>query len=121
MILADTSVWVDHFRSGNADLFRQLSKSNILIHPFVVAELAMGSLPDRTRTLATLDRLPHAQVAQLGEVRKMVEYRGLYSRGIGLTDAHLIAAVLLTKHATLWTNDKRLLRVAEDLGVNAVL
>ena len=121
MILVDTSVWVDHFRSGNPELQRQLASRRIVMHPFVVAELALGSLRDRAKTLAFLDLLPQARVAQLSEVRQMIETRRLYSQGIGLTDAHLIASIFLHPPTLLWTRNKRLRTVAEALGIHATL
>jgi hypothetical protein len=121
MILADTTIWVDHFRSGSAEMRSQLLKNNIVTHPFVVAELALGSLRDRARTLAWLDFLPRAPVAQIGEVRQMIEARSLHSRGIGLTDAHLIASCLIHPSTLLWTSDKRLCSVAEALNIAAKL
>jgi predicted nucleic acid-binding protein len=121
MILADTSIWVDHFRSGDDELRKQLMNQSILMHPFIVAELALGSLPQRTTILAYLEQLPSARVARLDEVRQMVEGRALYSRGIGLIDAHLIASVLITPSTKLWTRDKRLSGVARSLGIHAKL
>ena len=121
MILADTSVWVDHFRGGNITLEGLLNSSQILMHPMVVAELALGSLVDRKQTLADLDMLPQALVARLDEVRQMIETRQLQSQGIGLTDAHLIAAMFLNSPALLWTRDKRLRSVAERFGIHAQL
>jgi predicted nucleic acid-binding protein len=121
LILADTSVWIDHFRSGNQELEKALNQGQILIHPWIVAELALGSLRDRTKTLAMLDLLPQARVAQLGELRIMVEARHLHSLGIGLTDAHLIASVLLDPPTLIWTKDKRLRRVASSMGIHARL
>lgn len=98
---------------------RQLEQGRIVIHPFIIAELALGSLQQRARTLALLDRLPQVRVAQLNEVRGMIEARRLYSLGIGLTDAHLIAAVFLNPPTVLWTKDKQLRKVAEGLGIDA--
>ena len=121
MILADTSVWVEHFRSGNDELRKQLAGRSVVMHPMIVAELALGSLRDRTRTLAFLDLLPQVRVAQLGEVRKMIEARSLFSQGIGLIDTHLIASVFLNPSTLLWTKDKRLRSVAETLGIHAKL
>ena len=121
MILADTSVWIDHFRSGNQELEKALNHGQILIHPCIVAELALGSLRDRTKTLAMLDLLPQARVAQLGELRIMIEARRLYGLGIGLTDAHLIASVLLDPPTFIWTKDKRLRQVASSMGIHARL
>jgi predicted nucleic acid-binding protein len=119
LILADTSVWIDHLRTGNQEMRKQLQQGSIVIHPFIIAELALGSLQQRAKTLALLDLLPQVRVAQLNEVRRMIEARRLYSLGIGLTDAHLIAAVFLNPSTVLWTRDKQLRKVAEGLGVHA--
>lgn len=121
MIVADTSVWIDHLRSGVQELSENLNRGQVAIHPLVIAELALGNLRDRSRTLALLDLLPQAQVAQLREVRGLVEGRGLYGLGIGITDAQLIASVLITPCTLLWTRDKQLRKVAEDLGIHAKL
>jgi predicted nucleic acid-binding protein len=121
LILADTSVWIDHFRSGNKNLRKALNQGQIVIHSWIVAELALGSLRERAKTLAMLDLLPQVRVAQLSELRLMIEARRLYSLGIGLTDAHLIASVFLNPPTLLWTKDKPLRRVAEALGIHAAL
>ena len=121
MILADTSIWIDYFRSGNEEMRKQLEIGSIVIHPFLIGELALGSLGERTKTLAFLDGLPRVQVARLEEVRQLIEARALYGQGIGLTDAHLIASSLITPSTRLWTKDKALRRVAEALGVHASL
>ena len=121
MILADTSVWIDHFRSGNIRLQRALTQGQIVIHPWIVAELALGSLRDRANTLALLDLLPQVRVAQTTEVRQMIEARRLYNLGIGLTDAHLIASAFLSPPTLLWTRDLRLRKVAEAHAIHAKL
>jgi predicted nucleic acid-binding protein len=121
MILADTSIWIDHFRSGSDELRKLLLSRSIVMHPFIVGELALGSLPQRATTLAYLEQLPAMRVARLDEVREMVEMRSLYSRGIGLTDAHLIASVFINASTLLWTKDKRLRTVAETIGIHADL
>jgi predicted nucleic acid-binding protein len=121
LILADTSIWIGHFRSGNKELQRQLERGQIVMHPFIVAELALGSLRERAKTLALLDLLPQVRMAQTGEVRSMIESRSLYSHGIGLVDAHLIASVLIDAPTLLWTSDTRLRRAAEKLNVHAAL
>jgi len=100
---------------------KHLNEGQIVIHPSIVAELALGSLQDRTKTLALLDLLPHVQVAQLSEVRRVIEARRLYSLGIGLTDAELIASVFINSSTLLWTKDKRLRKAAESLGIHASL
>jgi hypothetical protein len=121
LILADTSIWIDHLRSGNKAMRKHLNDGNVVIHPFIIAELALGSMQDRTRTLALLDRLPQVRVAQLNEVRLTIEARSLYNRGIGLTDAHLIASVFINPPTLLWTRDKQLRTLAEGLGIHATL
>ncbi len=121
MILADTSIWIDHLRSGNEELRELLNQGKVVIHPFIVAELALGSLRERTKILALLDLLPQVRVAQVGEVRLMIEARQLDSLGIGLVDAHLIASVFLDSSTRLWTRDKRLRKAAEGLGIHASL
>jgi predicted nucleic acid-binding protein len=119
MILADTTIWIDHFRSVNKEMRHLLDQKAIAIHPFIVAELALGSLRDRVKTLILLDFLPRVRVAQITEVRRMIEMRSLYSRGIGLTDAHLIASCLIDPPALLWTKDRKLSELAESLGIAA--
>jgi predicted nucleic acid-binding protein len=121
VILADTSVWIDHLRSGNRELSKQLNQGQIVIHPYIIAELALGSLRDRARTLALLDLLPQVRIAQIKEVRLMIESRRLYGLGIGLIDAHLLAAVFINPSTLLWTRDKPLRSVAEKLGIHASL
>jgi hypothetical protein len=121
LILADTSVWIDHLRSEDSELRQHLNQGRIVIHPFIIAELALGSLRDRRQTLALLDRLPQVRIARLSEVRLAIESRRLYNLGIGLTDAHLIASVFIDSPALLWTRDKRLRKVADGLGIHVSL
>jgi predicted nucleic acid-binding protein len=121
LILADTSIWIDHLRLGDEQLRKHLNGGIIAIHPFIIAELALASLQERVKTLALLDRLPQVRVAQMNEVRLAIEARRLYSRGIGLIDAHLIASIFINPPTLLWTRDKQLRKVAEDLGVHASL
>ena len=98
---------------------KQLQQGQIATHPFIIAELALGSLKERGKTLALLDLLPQVRMAQMNEVRHLIESRRLYSLGLGLTDAHLIAAIFLSPPTLLWTRDKRLRRTAEALGIHA--
>lgn len=121
MILADTSVWIDHLRGTNSALRVELEQGRIVMHPYVTAELALGSLRDRLKTVALLEMLPQLRVAQLSEVRRMVEAHKLHGKGIGLVDAQLLASVMMTPGTTLWTTDKRLRGVAEALRVSAAI
>ncbi len=117
MILADTSVWVDHLRGRNPEMEKRLIRGQIVMHPFIVAELALGSLHNRRKRLDDMDALLEIRVAQLNEVRHMIEAHTLYSKGIGLTDAHLIASCLMTPGTQLWTRDAALKIVAKALGI----
>ena len=108
-------------RSGVRELSDRLTRGQIAIHPLIIAELALGNLRDRSRTLALLDLLPQVKVAHLDEVRVLIESRRLYGLGIGVTDAHLIASVLISPSTLLWTRDKQLRKVAENLGIHARL
>lgn len=121
MILADTSIWIDLWRGRNPEMQRQLANGQIVMHPFIIAELALGSLRDRQRTLAALEGIEEVQVARLSEIRAMIETHALYSRDIGLTDAHLIASCMITPATELWTRDSRLRTVAEGLNIHADL
>lgn len=116
ILLVDTSVWVDHFRHGEVALVQALGQAQVGIHPFVVGELACGNLKNRAVVLELLRALPQVKVAADSEVMHLIETRTLMGRGIGYVDAHLCASALLS-HAQLWTRDKRLLNVAQDLGV----
>jgi predicted nucleic acid-binding protein len=121
LILADTSIWIDHFRSGNKEMGKLLNEGQIAIHPFVIAELALGSMRPRSKALALLDLLPQVRMAHMSEVRHTIEARRLYGLGIGPIDAHLIASVFLDSSVLLWTRDKRLRKVAEGFGIHGSL
>lgn len=116
MILADTSVWVGHLRQADTMLQDCLLNGQILIHPFVLGELACGNLHSRTRILADLGRLPFAVQADDGEVLRLVEEQRLFGKGMGWVDAHLLASARLTG-CRLWTLDVRLSEIAHRLGV----
>lgn len=116
MILVDTSVWVDHLRRSDGALAELLEGGRVLMHPFVVGEIACGNLAERRVTLDLLQDLPAVAVAEADEVLLFIERRGLHGKGIGFIDVHLLASTALTAGARLWTRDKRLRAVAEELG-----
>ena len=118
MILVDTSIWVDHLRQGDARLKTLLEAGQVVVHPFVLGELALGNLRQRTAVLSSLRDLPHAVSARNEEVLDFIERHALAGLGIGLVDAHLLASARLTS-ASLWTRDKRLGAVAVKLGLAA--
>jgi hypothetical protein len=116
-ILIDTNIWIKHFKSANDEIAALLEAGRVVMHPFIVAELALGGLRDRMMTLASLEFLPELPVAELHEVRQLIEVRKLYTHGIGLVDAHLIASLIIVETPTaVWTDDDGLSRIAEKLG-----
>jgi len=119
VILVDTSVWIDHLRSTDDVLAHLLDIGQVVVHPFIVGELALGSLHKRDLILQTLQDLQQAEVATEQEVLHFIARHALFGRGIGYVDAHLLAGVRLTAGISLWTRDKRLLAVAEQLGMAA--
>jgi predicted nucleic acid-binding protein len=121
MILVDTSVWVDHLRAREKALAHLLDTGQVLTHPFVIGELALGNLRQRGIILSNLRVLPQAVFAAEQEVLHFIEQHRLFGIGIGYVDAHLLAAARLTPAATLWTRDKRLRVAASRLSLMANL
>jgi predicted nucleic acid-binding protein len=117
MMLVDTSVWVDHLRFGDNRLSALLNSGQVLAHPFVTGEIALGSLKQRQTVLSTLSSLPQALVANDNEVLLFIDRNGLAGSGIGYVDAHLLASARLGVGTTILTRDKRLHRAAVRLGL----
>ena len=118
MVLVDTSIWIDHFRSGHARLHALLNEGMVAIHPFIIRELACGNLKNRKQIISLLHALPHLKKAEDDEVLFLIEKHKLMGLGIGLIDCHLLASCKLGG-ATLLTKDKRLTDVAFRLGLSA--
>jgi predicted nucleic acid-binding protein len=116
VILADTSVWVDHLRRANARMASLLRDGEISGHPLVIGEIALGHLKHRREILELLENLPQATLADHDEVLRFVERRDLAGRGLGWVDVHLLAAAALD-HLRLWTLDRRLAAAASSLGL----
>jgi len=117
-VLVDTSVWIDHFRHGNAVLAALLEMDMTIIHPMVIAEIACGTPPEpRAQTLANLGLLPASERPALTEIMDFIEREKLYGLGCGLIDITLLASALLTPGAQLWTLDKRLANLAHRFGI----
>lgn len=121
MILVDTSVWIEMFRKGRfkAEIGTLVTNNELCTHPHVIAELACGTLPARQKTLAYLDQLTTLPIVNLTDVRFIIEARSLWSKGIGLTDLHLIASCLTMPGTQIWTIDGPLGKVTESLGIRA--
>lgn len=116
MILVDSSIWVDHLRSNNARLATLLQQDRVLCHPYIIAELALGSLKNRRMILQLLHDLPQAPKMDDTEMIAFIERRALHSLGLGYVDTHLLASARLAD-ALLWTRDRRLHEVAEANGI----
>jgi len=116
LILVDTSVWVDHLRRGDPGLVDLLERSIVIMHPFVLGEIACGTLHNRESILELLQDLPTAAVAEGDEVLRFIEIHVLHGKGIGYVDVHLLASVALTEGARIWTRDKKLRLVAQMIG-----
>ena len=119
MILVDSSVWVEHLRRGEPRLAALLEAGQVLMHPFVLGELACGHLRQRAAVIGFMQQLPHAIVADDDECLQLIAKRQLMGAGIGYVDVHLLAASLLTEPARLWTYDRKLHALAERMGLAA--
>ena len=118
MILADTSVWVEHLRRGEPWLAGRLGAGDVLCHPLVIGELACGHLRRRAEILGLLSALPSVDEATHDEVLLFIERHKLQGKGLGLIDMHLLASCALAKKP-LWTLDARLARAASRIGIDA--
>lgn len=120
MILVDSSVWIDHIHAPDPILLTLLAKGEVLAHPFVVGEIALGTIRTREAVIASLRSLPTARVATDEEVMHLIEQHRLYGTGIGYVDVHLLTAARLS-NGTLWARDRRLRDAASRLGLQANL
>ncbi len=117
-MLVDTSVWVEHFRQGDPTLAALLGRNEVQCHPFIIGELACGSLRRRSEALSLLRSLPHVPVASHDEVLTFIERHRLMGRGIGWIDVHLLASAALS-NTLLWSRDRRLSELARELHLCA--
>ena len=117
MILADTSVWIDHMRGRQSRFGTALEGDLVLMHPFVIGELACGNLRNREEILTLLGNLPLAATATDAEALAFIEQRSLMGKGLGYIDVHLLASTALSRSARLWTHDRRLAEIAATLNL----
>jgi predicted nucleic acid-binding protein len=118
VILVDTSVWIDHPRRPNARLGELLHEALVTCHPFIVGELACGTLRKRAEILTLLGRLPAARVATHEEALVFLEAHRLMGKGLGYVDLHLLASAMMDR-TPLWTLDRRLADAAAKLAIGA--
>lgn len=116
-VLVDTSVWVDHFRRHNEALAKLLALDLVIVHPLIIGELACGTPPNRSQTLADLECLQQPTQASIRDVMAFIEREHLYGLGCGLVDMLLLTSTLMTTGSELWTQDKRLAALAERFDV----
>jgi len=117
VVLVDTSVWVAHLREGHADLIGLLNDNYVACHPFIIGELACGSLKNRKEILSLLNALPATKVAEHDEVMQFIDDHKLMNRGLGYVDVHLLASAMLSG-VSIWTFDKKLDQVCSELGTD---
>ena len=117
MILADTSVWIDHFRGRLSDLQERLDQDEIMIHPFVIGELLLSGVNRRRGAVAELHQLPLAPMPRSEETEALIIRESLDGRGVGYVDTVILAAVRLQPGARLWTLDRKLHAVAAEMSV----
>lgn len=117
MIIVDSSIWIDHLRSPDAQLAEIAKRQLIRMHPFVLAEIALGNPPYRTRLLRNLSRLLPARVASTDDVLELVEREAIYGKGLGFVDVHLLASARITPGTSVWTRDRRLRDIAVKLDL----
>ena len=108
MVLIDTVVWIDHLQSNDEHLSMLLENEQIVMHPMVIGELAMGNLANRQRTLEDFAKLPEISVATHEEVLFFIERHRLMGTGISYVDANLLASVIAYGDTKLWSRDRRL-------------
>jgi len=116
MILVDTSVWIDHLRSGDPNLSENLRVGAVMCHPFVVGELACGSLSNRDEILSLLGALPAVTVAEHREALRLIDVHKLAGTGLGWIDVHLLASARLSQ-CRIWSRDANLMNAARKLDV----
>ncbi len=119
MILVDTSVWIDHLARGDSELQSLLEEGEVFMHPYIVAEIALGSLTQRDETVGALQALPEIPSARHTEAMAFLNNERLFGIGIGYADLHLLAATRLAAGTRLWTRDRRLLQAALKLNLAA--
>lgn len=117
MILVDTSIWVDHLRNGNREVTALLEEGEVVIHPFVIGELACGNLRNRREIIDLLQELPSVPTIDQVEFMAFIERHYLSGLGLGFMDVHLLASSCLAG-IPLWTSDKVLSHVAYKLRLS---
>jgi predicted nucleic acid-binding protein len=119
VILADTTVWVDHLRNAEPTVSDLLRAEELVMHSSVLGEILLGNFRNRQAVAHALGEIPKVARASDEDVIRLIERHQLYGTGVGFVDAHLVATCLLTRGTYLWTRDRKLAAVADRLGVSA--
>ena len=115
-ILVDTSVWIKHLRESDKILIRLLEQGLVASHPFIIGELACGGIKNRHEIIGLLNDLPSTDVLDHYEILEFIEYRQIMNKGLGYVDVHLLGSALVSE-TPLWTFDKALREVADQLSI----
>jgi predicted nucleic acid-binding protein len=116
IILVDTSVWIKHLREGDKNLVRLLEQGFVTCHPFIIGELACRGIKNRHEIIGLLNDLPSTDILDHYDIIEFIEYRKIMNKGIGYVDVHLLASALVSE-TPLWTFDKALKKVANQLSI----
>jgi len=119
LVLADTSIWVDHLRKEDVWFSGLLEHRAVVVHPFVIGELALGNVPNFDNLISDLHDLPQAPIVDIDKVLQLIQHGKLSGSGIGYVDAHLLASVAQMPETKLLTSDKRLYAAAKRLAIAA--
>jgi len=119
VIIVDTSIWIDHLHDGEPAMAALLDENLVLMHPFVLGEIALGSLRNWQKMMTDLSKMPLATRADDADVMRLIHGHQLQGTGIGFVDAHLLASAMITDETLIWTRDRRLSAVAARLGLDA--
>jgi len=117
IILADTNIWCNYFRQGEPTLSKLIEFDFLAIHPLVIGELSVGTLPSRQQTVKDLHAFPALRPATYQETHHLIEENKLWGKGLQWNDLAILASVLASDGVLLWTEDKRLAKVASEFGI----
>ena len=115
-VLVDTSVWIKHLRESDKNLVRLLEQGVVACHPFIIGELACGGIKNRHEIIRLLNDLPSTDILDHYEIMEFIEHRKIMNKGIGYVDVHLLGSALVSE-TPLWTFDKALRRIANQLSI----
>lgn len=117
VVVVDTSIWIDHFRSTDLRFKQLVADRLVLQHSFVTGEIAVGNLRDRGQIMRALRGLPQVEPVSDDDFHAFLCETNLSGTGLGFVDVHVLAATAATPGATIWTSDRRMREQAKRLGL----